>query len=123
MLDQEDLYYKHYINVVLSLDGFILEIEANMLDTELMHDTLRGKDWYESFVEMSDREDYIRCFKNLFDGQPTQKYHFSSDIKDFNGKHFYMDFTGEMMIKDGKKVFILKGVPHYENHNRMTPVS
>ncbi|MDD2368075.1 MAG: hypothetical protein PHQ90_02155 [Sulfuricurvum sp.] len=117
MLNHESLYFKHYLNVILNSDGIILEVEANMLDIELNHDSLRGKNWYESFVEMSDREDYIRCFQNLFEGQPAKKYHFSSDIKDFNGKHYYMDFTSEVMIKDEEKVFILKGIPHYENHN------
>lgn len=104
--------YKHYLNVALNKQAVILDIQTNIKTLEFdMHEVI-GKNWFETFLEESDRAAAIRDFYMTL--KNTENNFFSYDIKSRHHKHEYMDFNYEIYKTNGEVFIILSGKLHYE---------
>jgi PAS domain S-box-containing protein/putative nucleotidyltransferase with HDIG domain len=104
---------KYYLKIVLDQKATIIELECTLLDIKINADDFIGKNWFDNFIEYTDREEVLKVFNSLFENDNSWKT-YANDIY-FGKKHLLIDFDNEIAIKDGKKFLYSTGVEHYNN--------
>ena len=105
---------RNSIYVELDDIGTILDLKSTLLDCPIDTQDFIGKNWFDTFIEVSDREKVLEVFKGLFK-EKTQKWKtYKNDIKCAN-RYRLIDFTNEIVTKDGQKIICSIGTEHIYN--------
>ena len=105
----------HYIKVVLDKDAKIVDLECTLRDVALDTAGMIGKNWFDTFIETSDKEEVLKIFSDIFKNQTKKWKTFENDIKISDRNHKFIDFTNEIFSKDGEKYIVSFGVEHIDN--------
>lgn len=115
MLQRFHLSNKSSITVVLNSKAIIIDIKSDIIELKFEKEEVIGKNWFDIFIEPSDRDKVMEVFNALINGE-TKKWHtHSNDIKSQDGKHLFLDFENETYTENGETYILSKGVLHYDN--------
>jgi hypothetical protein len=104
----------NYIYVELDNNGTILNLECTLLDCRIDVKDFIGKNWFEYFIETSDKKNVLKVFKELFEDKTKEWKTYKNDIK-CPTSHRLIDFTNEVINRDGQKIICSKGIEHIHN--------
>ena len=105
----------YFIKVLLSNKGIIVKFECTLRDSECDPLSVIGKNWFDTFIETTDKETVLKVFGELFDNKKEKWETFGNDIKCLDGTHRRIDFTNEIILLDGIKYLSSHGVEHMNN--------
>lgn len=105
---------KESLNVVLDSNATIIDIESNIRELIIDKREVVGKNWFDAFIETTDRDKVMKVFSGLLNGETDKWKTHHNDIKCENGKHLFLDFENEVVVENEKKRVISKGVLHYQ---------
>ncbi len=103
------------IYVELADSGIILDLKSTLLDCPIDVNDFIGKNWFDTFIETTDREKVLKVFKGLFEEKTQEWKTYKNDIKCVN-KYRLIDFTNKIIIKNGRKVICSMGTEHIYNN-------
>ena len=106
---------QHYIKVVLDKNATIVKFECTLRDVKPDSTDVIGKNWFDTFIDNKDKETVFKVFTNLLNWQTATWKTYENDIKCLDGKHKFIDFENEIIIKDGEKFISSYGVEHMDN--------
>lgn len=110
---------EHYIKVVLDKDATIVDFECTLREAKIKDmGTVIGKNWFETFIEDSDKENVLKVFTELFNNEPNKWHTYENDIKCMDGRYRLIDFENEIIIKDNIKLLHCFGIEHMDNKNQ-----
>lgn len=102
-----------YLYLELDINGTILDFDCTFRGVQVKRDNYIRKNWFDIFIEISDRKKQEKLFEEIFEGALNRMFKQKNDIKWFDGTHKYMHFYNELQIENGRKVLKSKA---YENH-------
>lgn len=106
-----------YLNVILNQNGIILSFESTIEELEYAQDEVLGKNWFDIFIEPTDRNEmfqlFIECFYSDKFLEKKLELH-TNDVRTKNGHHKLIDFENEMVLSHtGEKFIFVKGIEHH----------
>lgn len=107
--------HPHHINVLLNRDAIIVKFECSLVDSKVIDSDMIGKNWFDTFIETTDKEKVLTVFKELFDNKTEKWKTYNNDVKCSSNHHRYIDFENEIITKDGQKLLHSYGIEHMEN--------
>ena len=105
------------LNVVLNQNGIILSFESTIEELEYAQDEVLGKNWFDIFIEPTNRNMMFQLFIESFYGdnfldKNIQLY--THDVVTKNAHHKLIDFENEMVLSHtGEKFIFVKGIEHH----------
>lgn len=105
---------RNSIYVELDDQGIILYLKSTLLDCSINEKNFIGKNWFDTFIETSDREKVLVVFKGLFGTQTKEWKTYKNDIKCDNSYRL-IDFTNNIVDRDGKQIICSMGIEHIYN--------
>lgn len=104
----------NYIYVELDINGTILDLKCTLLDCRIDVKDFIGKNWFDCFIETTDKENVLKVFKELLEDKTQEWKTYKNDIK-CPTSHRLIDFTNEVVIRNGEKIICSKGIEHIHN--------
>ncbi len=106
---------RNSIYVELDENGTILNLNSTLQDCPINTQDFIGKNWFDTFIEVSDREKVLVVFRGLFE-EKTQKWKtYKNDIK-CEDRYRLIDFTNEIVMRNGQKILCSDGIEHIYNN-------
>lgn len=104
-----------FIKVLLSNKGIIENFECTLRDSECKPLEIIGKNWFDTFINTTDKELVLKVFSELFENKTEEWKTFGNDIQCPNGTHRRIDFTNEIIVMNGQKYMSSYGIEHMDN--------
>jgi len=106
----------HYLKVILDRDATIVEFECTLRDIKSDFSDVIGKNWFDTFIESSDKETVLKVFTDLLNNNNIEQLNtYENDIKCADGHHKLIDFHNETITKNSEKFISSFGVEHIDN--------
>ncbi len=106
---------QNYIKVTLDKNATIVEYECTLRDVKSNIVDVIGKNWFDTFIDKRDNEKVFTVFTELLNNKTKEWKTYKNDILCTNGSHKFIDFTNEVIIKNGEKFIYSFGVEHIDN--------
>ena len=100
-----------YLMVILDQEGTIVEFEST-LDGCLDNPNIKGKNWFDTFIDPKDKDKIWHVFQTLISGDEQTFQSYRNDILCPDGTHRLIDFYNKVLHKDGKPYTFSVGVEH-----------
>lgn len=121
MFESIDTLSSSFLNVEIDSNGLILKYETNIEELEFNGENLIGKNWFEKFISVSEREKIKKIYDVIFASNIENNFVLSYDVLSFHHKHLYMCFDHLIKGKDEQHSLLLIGHEYYLKMDRVDP--
>ncbi len=104
----------NFLKVVLDKDATIVEFECTLRDVKVNSFDVIGKNWFDTFINVNDIEKVLITFNDLLNNQTGKWKTYKNDVRCMDGSHKFIDFTNEVIVKDGEKFISSYGVEYLD---------
>lgn len=102
------------MNVILDEEGTIVDFHCDLIDVEYTESELLGKNWFEIFIDVADKEKAKTIFLRLLLAQEGEWATCENDISCKNSDHKFMIFHNQLLYIDGKKYIKCVGIEYHD---------
>ena len=104
----------NYIKVLLDKNAIIVEFHCTLRDVNINSDDVLGKNWFDTFIDATDKEEVFKKFTELLDEDIKGITTHVNDILVCNSQHRFIHFTNEVITVNNEKYISSFGVENMD---------